>query len=331
MGSILAPHSRVTVRIESAAEVAARLPTLTGVIAVPYLNGWVSKRYADLSVRIQGAIVRAVTSRDARKSGLAAELKSLIDDAKGGSSRNAPALVEVCKLWCIQRRHDPDALEVLSEAKEAVLDDATVSSILDSSKRFGEMGRSRVIGVLATRLLKLSSALEFPDGVSRVLAMAWELPWEAPAHEDIAKALVALESGLLFEATVQERDRFERSIRGAVGDMVKAYATHPRVAVQQQVARNCDRPELLNGIAVHARSLMDIDPRLSYRLVEALASNPATPVQALRPFARAEVWTHGEDEKKALDALLNRAVSRGAPLDDQVPTSSHDGRADLVS
>lgn len=310
--SSLAQHQRVSVRIETAADVAARLPSMSGVVSVPYLHGWISKRFSDLATRIQGEIVRAVTARDARKSGLVGELRTQIEDAKGGSSRNAQPVLEACKRWCIDHRHDPDALEVLSEAKDASLDGATVAAILDSSKRFGEMGRSRVIGVLAKRLLDLPSALKFPDGVSRVLAVARELPWEAPAHEDIAKAAVALENGLLYEATVAERDLFEQSINGAVGEMVQAYATHPRVAVQQQIARGTDRTDLLSDIAAYAQSLLQIDPRLTYRLVEALATNPATPVAALQPFARAEVWTRGEQEKKALDALLSRSLS-GAP------------------
>lgn len=317
-----AHRAPVVARIESASDVAARLPSLSGVIAIPYLAGWSTRRFKDLATRIHGEIVRAVTSREMRKSGLAVALRGEIDECKRTpSSRGALSVVETCKRWTIDHRHDPDALEVLAESKDAVLDGAMISAVIDASTHFGEMGRSRVVGAMAERLLKWSSALMLPEGVSRVLAAAKDLPWEAPAHEDIAKAAVALERELFYEASPAERERFERAVNGSVADVVKGYAHHPRVAVLEHVARSTERAELLEQISSRAEAVFEIDPRLTYRLVAALASNPATPAEILHPFARADFWTKGVPEQQALDALLARAIGRVAQPENEVALS----------
>ncbi len=316
MADALNPR-RVTARIESAADVAARLPSFSGVVAIPYLAGWATRQFNELATRVQGAIVRAVTSRDLRKRDLSSVLQTRIDDAKNSPSSRAVRagmVLEVCRKWCIERRYDPDALEVLSEAPDATLDGSIVSAVLDASKHVGEMGRSRVVGALAQRLLQRSSALTFTDGVSRVLAAAKDLPWESPAHEYIARACVALERDLFYDASEAERSKFEHFIKGALTDLVNGYAEHPRVAVLQHVARGTDRSELLQKIANRAQAALAIDPRLTYRLVEALALNPATPVEVLQPFARADFWTKGEPERQALDALLTRSMGHVVKL-----------------
>lgn len=323
---------RVSVRVESAADLAARLPSMPGVVSIPRLAGWASKHFKDLATRVQGEIVRAVTSRDLRKSVLAGALRSHLDEASaavtahGGNStesRRKATVLNASKRWCIERRLDPDAMEVLSESKEALLDGAAVSAVLDASQHFGEMGRSRVVGAMAQRLLALSSALTFPEGVSRVIAAAKDLPWEAPAHEDIAKAAVHLEGELFYEASVEERERFELAVGGAVTDLVAHYAQHPRIAVLQHVALKSERADVLQEIAGRAQAVFALDSRMTFRLVEALATNPAATPDVLRPFAKAEFWTKNEREQVALNAMLARALL--------VPPQSVEAESDLAS
>lgn len=303
----------VSVQFDSPASLSTRLPSLHGVVSIPYLPGWSAKPFNDLVTRIHGEIVRAVTSRELRKTGLAIALRGRLDDANVSSfpfRASRHMVLEVCKQWCIEHVSNPDALEVLSESHSSTFDEPTVSAILDASNRFGEMGRSRVVGALSEKLLAWPTASVFPAGVSRIFAAAKTLPWEAPAHEQIARAAVELERDLFYEADPEAKKVFEGAINGSVEALVDEYANHPRVAVVQIVAARTERIELLEKIAARAEAIFHVDSRLTYRLVKALAENVATPVHILRPFAQAALWTDKEDQQGALGALLSRAISR---------------------
>lgn len=301
---------KVSVRIDGAAAVAARMPAISGVVLVPRMLDWAARPMSSLLTRVRGEIVRAVTSNEARKSHCAAELKSIVEDAGAAYRGRSPAVAkaEACKSYCVENRHDPVALEALCENKDAVLDGALVSMMIDSSAGFGEMGRSRLMGALAQRALQLQAALSFPEGVSRVLHAAQDLPWDAPGHEAIAKAVVALDKGLSHECDPGERERFERLIGSSVAEAVTFYATYPRIAVMEVVARDSERQEALRMVVERAEKVYEIDPRMTYRLVAALASNSATAPDLLRPFAKAEMWTEGVAQRQALGAMLGRVV-----------------------
>lgn len=300
----------VRVHIESPSSVAARMPAITGVVLVPRLVGWATRPMASLITRVRGEIVRAVTANEVQLSQRSAALKSAIDDAgMNAPVRSQPAEREnACKRWCVEHRNDPIALQALCENKVAPWDSSIVSMIVEASTGFGEMGRSRVLGALANRTLQLQTALACPDGVSRVLNAAQDLPWEAPGHEAIAKAVVNLDKELFYEGDATQTERFERLLGGSMSEVVASYAAHPRIAVVEVVARECDRQEVLGQIANRAESLYEMDPRMTFRLVTALASNRCTTPELLRPFANPEMWTQGTEERKALGAMLSRVV-----------------------
>ena len=312
----------VRVRIEGHATVAARMPAISGVVLVPRLVGWATRPMSSLITRVRGEIVRAVTSNEAQMSQCASALRSAIEDAgvKSQIHNPASARADACKNWCVENRDNPIALQALCENKATPWDSSIVSMIVDASSGFGEMGRSRLLGALAQRTLQLQTALIFPDGVSRLLNAAQDLPWEAPGHETIAKAVVSLDKELFYECDPEERERFEQRLGGELPEVVKSYAQHPRLAVVEAVARECERPEVLRLIAERAENVYSIDTRMTYRLVTALASNPATPAELLRPFVHAEMWTKGNEERKALSALLSRVV--GEEPSDSVHSTS---------
>jgi hypothetical protein len=244
-------------------------------------------------------------------------LQSLQIELKGLMREHAPfktprAAAEICKAWCVEHRHDAAALEVLCDHEGAVLDSSVVSLVLDSCEKFGEMGRSRVLSALASRLLPIGQIQTHADAASRLLRAARELPWEAPGHEDIARAVTELERDLFYETTAQEREGLERVLGVSVAQLVDEYANHPRVAVVEEVAKRCERADVLKTISERALAVHTIDTRMSCRLVAALAGNLCTPVEVLHPFASPEMWTHGEQERTALGALLSRSM--GTPL-----------------
>lgn len=300
----------VRVRIEGPSTVAARMPAISGVVLVPRLVGWATRPMSSLITRVRGEIVRAVTSNEAQMSQCSAALKSVIDDA-GVTSRihNATAAkTDACKKWCVENRNDPIALQALCENRNAPWDASIVSMIVEASAGFGEMSRSRLLGSLAQRSLQLQTALIFPEGVSRLLKAAQELPWEAPGHEAIAKAVVSLDKELFYECDAYEREKFEQRLGGELSEVVAEYAKHPRVAVVEVVARECERPKVLQLIANRAEDVYSLDTRMTFRLVSALAGNRSTTPEILRPFVHADMWTKGNEERQALAALLSRVV-----------------------
>jgi len=293
----------------------ARIPAVSGVVSVPRLHGWASRPLVEMVTLVRGEIIKAVTSNEVRLRDCETSLQSTMADA-GQSALSFDrdrALIESCKSWCVTHRSDPIALQALCQNEKAPMDAAVVSMVVEASSTFGEMGRSRVLGALAGRVMKLKEALNSPESVSRVLAAAQQLPWEAPGHEQIAKAVVALDRELFYEATPDAREAFERKLGGALAEVVQEYAAHPRFAVVEEVARACERQDVLAGIAGRAEDVFDLDPRRGYRMVAALASNPHAPHEVLRPFAKSELWTTNVEAGRALAAMLQRAVGDVEP------------------
>lgn len=306
-------HRMIQVRIESAAAVAARMPSVSGIVKIPRLNGWATKSFDDLLTRIRGEIVKAVTSLDARMSQCEASLRCAIEDADAsplrGLSRVA-AVAQACKTWAVEHRADPAALQTLCENPNVQIDGSIASLVIDSSATFGEMGRSRVLAALAERVFEESAALAQPQEVLRVLEAGKDLPWQAPGHEDLARCAVVLDKALYAGPADQRPATPNAGLAGDLQDAVMAYAMHPRIAVLEVVARNTIRVEALTLISARAEELYEIDPRLTHRLVAALAQNPATPPAVLRPLADAKMWTNKAEERASLEALLDRVVGK---------------------
>lgn len=302
----------VRVRIEGPGAVAARMPAISGVVLVPRLVGWVTRPISSVLTRVRGEIVRAITSSEAQMSQCSSALNSVIEDAVVVSKIHNPvtAKADACKNWCVENRRDPIALQALCENKAAAWDSSIVSLVIEASAGFGEMGRSRLLGALAQRALQLQTALQLPDGVSRLLNAAQDLPWEAPGHEEIAKAVVALDKELFHGCEASVHAQFEKALGGSLADVVMSYASHPRIAVVEVVARDCEHEDALRLIAERAQDVYSIDPRMTYRLVTALAGNRNTTPEMLSPFADPAMWTKGDEERKALGALLQRVKGK---------------------
>ena len=298
----------ITVRIGSdAASVAKRLPSISGVVAVPRLHGWGTRQLGDLMAVVRGAVVRAVTSREILLSERDSSLRSTLQDSEFGMDQ-AKRTMDACKNWCVQHRNDPLALQVLCENRQVPFDSAVTSMLVEASAGFGEMNRSRVFGAVAKRVCEWRQALDTPDAVLKVLSAAKQLPWESAGHEVLAASLVRLDKDLFYECEPQVRDRFERSIGRPLTDVLMEYADHPRCAVAEVIARGCEREDVLKRIAQRAEDSMEIDERIGFRLITALASNRQATSDVLGQFARSELWTSGLEEGKALQALLRRAV-----------------------
>ncbi|SFF33845.1 hypothetical protein, partial [Paracidovorax wautersii] len=257
---MVADTRNVTAWVGRPSEFAARLPAVKGVVSMPEIRGWSVRPLAELITRVRGEVVRAVTSNEDRLRECAASLQNAIDDANLGSiDFNRSRLVsEACKLWCVQHSDDPAALQALCDNKTAPIDGHIASMVVEASARFGEMGRSRVLGAIADRMLGYDTALANPDAVLKVLGAAQQLPWEAPGHERVARAVTALDTELQCEASLEAREAFERRIGRSLADITMDYAAHQRVAVAEVVARSSERQDVQKFIADRAEGLFSV-------------------------------------------------------------------------
>lgn len=302
---------RVTAYIHSPAQVAARLPSLSGPILVPRLEGWTTQPLASMLMRVRAAFVRATTEREMYLQSMRTMFGARLDRFREAHSRNE-TLLDVCKSWVVESRQDAPALEAMCLHPEAEIDGSVASVVIDSCAKFGEMQRSRVFSALAEHVLHWEAALKYPDAASRVFAASQTLPWAAPMHETMASAVATLDRDLFYETSEQERRRLEGILGVTLEDFLAHYARHPRSAVLAEVAAVCERPEVLRTIATRAEELQQVDPRLALRVIEALAKNNCATLDLLQPFAKAEMWVEDGPERKALDALLRRGVGFGS-------------------
>lgn len=310
------PSRMITARVGgNASAVAARLPSLSGVVEVPRLHGWGSRPLGDLLSIVRGAVIRAVTARESLISERDSSLRSTLEDHVSGMDQFSRTM-NATKNWCVQHRHDPLALQVLCENRQAPIDASLTSMVVEASASFGEMSRSRVFGAIAKRVCEWRQAIDDPGSVLKVLNAAKNLPWESSGHEVIAGAVVALDKDLFYEVKPAVMERFERQLGGPLAEIIMEYASHPRCAVAEIVARTCERGDVLARIADRAQDAMEIDERQGFRLIGALASNRHASADVLSQFARPELWTEGVEESKALQALLARAIG-SAPGDHQ--------------
>lgn len=299
----------VRANISSTREVSTRLPNLSAVVSIPRQSGWAVRTISEIATVVRGLVIRAVTAEDALQSQSVASLQSALEDAEERSPAGRWTLMEACKTWCTENRRDPHALKAFCEYELAPIDMSIVSMIADASARFAEMNRSKVLGALAVRVLKADAAIASPGCVMHLLQAANELPWEAQGHETIATALLNLDKGLDNEL-YSVRQRFETAIGQTLEQCLLTYARHERVAVAETIARECEREPVLLEIAERAMDVVEIEPRLGFKLIAAISSNVNATPAVLSKFTDSTMWRTADSQHSAdaLENLLKRAA-----------------------
>ena len=288
--------TRVVARVESPQAVAAKMPQMAVVVAVPRLSGWMTGALDDVSRRIRAAVATVVSTRALRGTELKADLHSSLSLA----TEMRHDVQGAAKTWCVTHT-GVQAVEALCENSEVALDSSLVSFLLDSADRASAADRSSMYSALAKRVLSFTEVLQSADPASRLLAASRTLPWQAPAHIDIAHALTQLETDMR-DVTKAQRLQVDGSLGASVTQWVDHYAVHERIAVVAEVAALSERPEVLERIGERAQSAHAVDPRLTYSLASALLDNKATPAQVLRPFVAVSMWNQADSM-----ALASRA------------------------
>ncbi len=278
----------VVVRVETPDAVAAKMPKVSVVVAVPSLSGWMSGAFDEVSRRIREAVSSVVSTREERTKELASDLRRTLHQAV----ETRQDVQGAAKAWCVTHS-GAHAVEVLCGHPEVAMDSSFVSYLLDEADKANAMDRSRIYSTLAKRVLLSGEVLQSADGASRLLAASRSLPWQAPAHADIAQFITQLETDL-GAATEAQRLQIDGVLGASVAQWVDHYANHERVAVAAEVGALSERPEVLERIGARAQEVHAIDPRLTRSLVNALIDNKTTSEQVLRPFVSAPMWTQAE-------------------------------------
>jgi hypothetical protein len=280
--------TRVVVHVGSPESVAANMPKMAVVVSVPRLAGWMSGSLEDVSKRIRTAVANVVSSRDERKAEMAADLRRAINTAV----ETRQDVQEAVKTWCVSHPSVP-AVQALCDNPHVVMDSSLASFAIDTADRAGSADRSMGYAALAARVLSSQQVQDSTDAASRLLAASLNLPWQAPAHAEFAKAMVRLETDLGL-TSVDKRSAIDEALGASVSQWVDHYTEHQRIAVVVEVAAVCMRPEVLERIGRRAQEAHAVDPRLTYSLVNALIDNKSVDADVLRPFVGASMWTQAE-------------------------------------